>query len=118
MYKCELKVFLLSFAVFLFLATTSFGWDGPCNSLGPCGGISEGESTCGPGGGENVCNGSCPTSCATGGNQSFCYGYEGSCTMDGENCSLLHGHTCTLSAYLGCVCIDLSSTTYCIRNFC
>jgi len=115
-YECKLKMFFLSFAVFLFLATTTFGWDGPCTDLGPCGGLSWGENTCGA---IPDCDlGSCPTTCAEGGDQSFCYGYEGSCTMDGENCSLKHRHKCTLTAGLGCVCIELSSTTYCIRNFC
>lgn len=119
MYECKLKMFFLSFAVFLFLATTTFGWDGPCISLfTACGGHAYGETTCGPHPEGDPCRGSCSSTCATGGSNEGCSEILGDCTATRVPCSPIYERFCTLTPG-GCVCEPyLGPTGNCMRIDC
>lgn len=122
MYKCKLKVFLLSFAVFSFLATTSFGWDGPCWDSGACGGFG-GDCTLWGGLGtcdlvDGYCTGTCSLCCAQGADNEYCAGLIGDCNESEVHCSEMMSRTCTFSGgFCGCA-WPIPTGGYCWRQNC
>jgi len=123
MYKCKVKLFLLSFGVLLFLATTSFGWEGPCFDSIPCGGfggaceLREGMGTCGWTNGD--CSGNCALCCVHGDNEEYCAGwYIPFCNESEVHCTEMMSRTCTISGG-GCACPwPIETDGWCWRQNC
>lgn len=121
MYKCKVKIFLLSFGVLLFLATTSLGWDGPCTNFSACGGMGVRMGTCHYDEVTLDCVESCGLTCPEGSDDEYCEEESGSCSESEVHCTELQKYTCSIArgGENYCNCIDPEDSGYwCWRQDC
>lgn len=117
-----MKKFLLSCALFLFIATASFGWDGPCVDYQPCGDYYVGTENCSECSPPTCYNCSCRYYCPEGAPWQYCEGWWGSCTESTVPCNEVIKLTCQSMGHgarnCGCSAMGYPVGFYCDRVGC
>jgi len=116
-----MKKLLLSCALFLFIATESFGWDGPCWDSDACGGFWVGTEVCNETVYPECYNGTCRKWCPAGADWEYCAGLFGFCSETTVSCNPVTNYTCRAVGIMGskCGCRSAGDAGYdCIRVDC